>query len=301
MKLISMNSLNFEEILTLVNNNNTGVEFEYALFYLLNPESKRELFFSKVIQSHRSRDKIIEIVKNSHFEKLELRLSKSLWANYEVLLATQNDDIGPADIVLKRSNSDLLGLSVKYENNCSLNITGRSFLTSTSLNNLNNELSITCSNYIIDMQTRFGNIENWFRKRKTSIVTDKFIDKIRDCVILDWSKKNVTERKDLVDKFFHANSPINYWVVKYLNSTNNKYDLEIISNPIKNIIPENVTLSKKGTSYVAFNYQGVVIAQMQVKFNNGILQNSNGINYDFLIMNKKIKAGDPFSSWNVNT
>ena len=151
------------------------------------------------------------------------------------------------------------------------------------------------------MQTRFGNIENWFRKRKTSLVTDKFIDKIRDCVILDWSKKNVTERKDLIDKFFHANSPINYWVVKYLNSINNKYDLEIILNPIKNITPENVTLSKKGTSYVAFNYQGVVIAQMQVKFNNGILQNSNGRNYDFLIMNKKIKAGDPFSSWNVNT
>jgi len=41
---------------------------------------------------------------------------------------------------------------------------------------------------------------------------------------------------------------------------------------------------------------------MQVKFNNGILDNptQNG-GHDFLIEDKKIKIGDPFSSWNVST
>ena len=305
MKLISIDSITTSKEVAenLINNNNTGVEFEYALFYLLSTDSNRSIFLKNIIYRHKLKDKIIHIFNNSKFEKLKTTLADSSWAKFNVFLATQCDEIGPADVVLKNSNNDCLGLSVKNQNNCSLNITGRSFLTNSSLNLLEKELTAACSNYIAEMRNKYVTVDKWFKTRKRSKETDFFIDKIRDCVISDWNKKNVIEKTTIVDKFTHANSPINYWIVKYLKPKNNIYGMEINKNPIKqNLSPQHITLTKKMTSYIIFNYQGVQFAQMQVKFNNGILDNptQNG-GHDFLIEDKIIKKGDPFSSWNVST
>jgi hypothetical protein len=37
---------------------------------------------------------------------------------------------------------------------------------------------------------------------------------------------------------------------------------------------------------------------MQIKFNNGILEECKGNNFDFEIDNIRMKIGSPFSSWN---
>jgi hypothetical protein len=52
MELISMDSISQKEIEYLKNNNNTGIEFEYALFYLLIPENQQKFFISEVVYYH---------------------------------------------------------------------------------------------------------------------------------------------------------------------------------------------------------------------------------------------------------
>ena len=176
MKLISIDSITTSKEVAenLINNNNTGVEFEYALFYLLSTDSNRSIFLKNIIYRHKLKDKIINIFNNSKFEKLKTTLADSSWEKFNVFLATQCDEIGPADVVLKNSNNDCLGLSVKNQNNCSLNITGRSFLTNSSLNLLEKELTAACSNYIAEMRNKYVTVDKWFRKRKTSKETDFF-------------------------------------------------------------------------------------------------------------------------------
>lgn len=96
---------------------------------------------------------------------------------------TQNDEVGPADIVMHvidnhGENKDI-GLSVKYANTRTLNVTGRNFITQSQIDKLQSLLPQYTNLYIKEMTDSYGDVQNWFRKRKPSTTTDKFIDLIR--------------------------------------------------------------------------------------------------------------------------
>jgi len=294
-----MDSISQTEIQYLKNNNNTGIEFEYALFYLLNSEKKRNAFMNDIIIYHEFRDRILKIISETDISLLNQSLNFHSWLNFDPLLATQVDNIGPADIVLRKENSQDLGLSIKYQNNCTLNVSSKYFLSIDSVIKLKNELHSACENYINEMNSTFGSVNNWFRQRKNSIETEKYIDRIRDFVINDWNNKTTKEKKELLSKLVHADSPINFWVVKFVN-TKNGFNLEIKTNPVKTILPESVTLTKEATSFIGFKSNNIMFAKMQVKFNNGIIEKQKGNKYDFVNEGIGMKKGDPFGSWNFS-
>lgn len=299
MELISMDSISQKEIEYLRNNNNTGIEFEYALFYLLIPENQQKFFISEVVYYHQFKERILEIISSTDLKNLIFILQSQSWSKFNVKLATQVDDIGPADIILQNTNVQNLGLSVKYQNNCTLNVSSKYFLNEESLIELKNELHNSCKRYISEMISNYGKADNWFRQRKTSEETDIYIDKIRDCVITDWNKKTVSNKKDLLSKLVHADSPISFWVVKFVN-TKEGFKLDINTNPIKYLDPNSVELTKEATSFIGFKSNNVLFAKMQVKFNNGILEKSKGKKCDFSLDGFSMKIGDPFGSWNFS-
>lgn len=299
MELISMDSISQKEIEYLRNNNNTGIEFEYALFYLLIPENEQKFFISEVVCYHQCKERILEIISSTDVKNLIFILQSQSWSKFNVNLATQVDDIGPADIILQNTSVQNLGLSVKYQNNCTLNVSSKYFLNEESLIELKNELHNSCKRYISEMISNYGKTDNWFRKRKTSEETNIYIDKIRDCVITDWNKKTASNKKDLLSKLVHADSPISFWVVKFVN-TKEGFKLEINTNPIKYLDPNSVELTKEATSLIGFKSNNVIFAKMQVKFNNGILEKSKGKKCDFSLDGFSMKIGDPFGSWNFS-
>jgi hypothetical protein len=294
-----MDSISQNEIEYLRNNNNTGIEFEYALFYLLNLEQYQTIFIKEVVNHHQFKDRILGIIASTDIKELIYNLKTISWTSFKVKLATQVDDIGPADIILQDSKIQNLGLSVKYQNNCTLNVSSRYFLTEESTIELKNELHNSCKKYISEMISNYGDTVNWFRQRKTSTETDKYIDKIRERVISDWFKKTNDERKELLSKLVHADSPISFWVVKFVNSKNG-YKLDLNTNPIKYLDPNFVTLTKEATSYIGFKLNNKLFAKMQVKFNNGILEKTKGNKSDFSLDGILMKMGDPFGSWNFS-
>ena len=294
-----MASISQQEIEYLRNNINTGIEFEYALFSLLNNGELQNVFLNEVVLYHPFKDRIELIIAKTNIEVLKRIITRKFNSNYEIFLATQIDNIGPADIILQDNVGCTLGLSVKYQNNCTLNVSSKYFITEQSAMELKNELKISCQNYILEMNIKYGSTNEWFRKRKTSIETDKFIDTVRNKVIQDWMKKSTIEKKELLDKLVHADSPIIFWVVKFRDSLRG-FQFEINENPIKKLLPDDVVLTKEATSFIGFNVNGTLFAKMQVKFNNGILEKAKGNYSDFIIDGIKIKNGDPFGSWNFS-
>jgi len=299
MEIISMDSVSQDEISYLRNNNNTGIEFEYALFYLLISENDQRFFMTKVINYHRSKDRIFAIIRNTNIKELIVKLQSKWSSKFNVKLATQDDSIGPADIILQDFKLQELGLSVKYQNNCTLNVSSKYFLNQESLIELKNELYNSCERYISEMILNYGSVDNWFRQRKTSQETDGYIDRIRDTVIADWNKKTVSDRENLLLKLVHADSPINFWVIKFVKSKE-VFKLDINTSPIKNINPNFVKLSKQAKSLIVFKFKNEIFAKMQVKFNNGILEKSKGKKSDFTKDGFSMKIGDPFGSWNFS-
>lgn len=281
----------------LINNSNTGIEYELALFNKLQIEPVKTQFWDQVITKHKNFKAIQKISSKLFISSLEKRISEAGYKNYEIRIATQDDSVGPADLVVIEKGMPPLGLSVKYQNNCSINISSRYFLSENSIKELKKRLSLTCKEYIDEMNSSYGVIKNWFRRRKHSNATDNYNDQIRDFVMSDWTEKSNIEKKYILDKFFHVDSPINFWIVKVLKNKS-ALILDINSNPIKSFNPEKVILTKESTALIGFNYEGRIFGKMQVKFNNGILEKAKGKTYDTEYQGVKIKFGDPFGSWN---
>jgi hypothetical protein len=294
-----MDSISKKEIDYLRRNINTGIEFEYALFYLLNSEKDKKYFLSEIVEFHDCAQRIKHIINGTDISNLISKLSSQSWTNYIIKLGTQVDDIGPADLILENESNDQLGLSVKYENNCTLNVSGKYFLTSESIDQLKSELYDACESYISQMSFDFGEVQNWFRQRKTSIVTDVYIDKIRDRIIDDWNSKHEVDKRNLLTKLIHADSPINFWVVKFIKNKNG-YSIDLNTTPVKILDPRTLVLTKESTSYIGFKCQNELLAKMQVKFNNGIIEKAKGNKIDFNVEGVLMKVGDPFGSWNFS-
>ena len=285
---------------------NPGVEYEIALFYKLLPAGSGEA--AQVMSAIKSRvdcQKIVGIIGLTDESIILREVQKLGVALVDVSFETQNDDVGPADIVLYVEDGagkpKRIGLSVKFANTCTLNVTGRKFITDLQIARIKNRyISHYVPKYKADMAARFGNASNWHRK--TSTVTDEVIDEIRDAVIENW--KNVPDKVALLSNLFHADSPIEFWVVSYRNTG---YSLRTVPQTVDMKRAQDVEVRKYQTSYVAFYLDNVRVAHMQVKFNNGFIEsnfNHKGLRKrkapDFIVDGLEFIYGQPFGSWNFS-
>jgi hypothetical protein len=296
--LNSIHELSNIEIESIISNINTGIEFEIAIYFHLNNNVDKEIIKDKIINHHPLRDKIEEIISNfdTYSLRSELNLVNEPEATY---LTTQDDTVGPSDIVMK-INQDLLGLSIKYANNCNLNISGSHFLSAKSIVEIQSTYREFGQRYITEMESLYGNASNWFRMRKTSIVVNEIIDLIRDKVLNDWSNHlTVADRLSIIKLAFHFESPIRFYIAR-IDKLKGKYTCEINKNPIRELSIDGIILKKYQTSFISFEYNKVIFALMQIKFNNGILEKPKGGTCDYEIDRIKMKFGSPLSSWNFN-
>lgn len=284
----------------ITSNINTGVEYEIALFYkLLENKPAEQKQVMSAIQSRYDAAKVKSIITYTDTNIILSSLNKRGLEYVDAAFETQNDEVGPADIVLiTKDNSSKqvkIGLSVKYANTCTLNVTGRNFITDSQISELRAKLPNYTQDYINEMTATYGDVSKWFRMRKLSRVTDAYIDLIRDAVISNW--KNVHNKTSLLSALFHSDSPIEFWVVTY---TNTGYTLKTKPQTIDMRRAGDVTVGKYQTSYVAFYLDGVMVGHMQVKFNNGFVEKCKKINPDVVCQGVKMAYGQPFSSWNFS-
>lgn len=277
-------------------NINTGVEYEIALFFaLLKKNTLEQAQIMKAINTRKDADKIKNIIAITDTTSIEKALELRGQTIHDVSFETQNDEIGPADIVLHLNDGLKLGLSVKYANTCTLNVTGRNFITDSQISELKNLLPTYTQKYIEEMLRSYGSVDNWFRKRKASLITDAYIDLIRDAVIANW--KNVKNKRQLLSELFHNDSPIEFWVITY---GNNGYTLKTRPTTINVSRADDIILGKYQTSYVAFYLDGTMVGHMQVKFNNGFVEKCKKKNPDVVCQGVNMAFGQPFSSWNFS-
>lgn len=284
----------------ITSNINTGVEYEIALFYrLLENKPAEQKQVMSAIQSRYDAVKVKSIITYTDTNIILSSLKSHGLEYLDAAFETQNDEVGPADIVLiTKDNSSKqvkIGLSVKYANTCTLNVTGRNFITDAQISELRAKLPKYTQDYISEMTAIYGDVSKWFRMRKPSRVTDAYIDLIRDAVISNW--KNVQNKTSLLSALFHSDSPIEFWVVTY---TNIGYTLKTKPQTIDMRRAGDVTVGKYQTSYVAFYLDGVMVGHMQVKFNNGFVEKCKKINPDVICQGVKMAYGQPFPSWNFS-
>lgn len=282
----------------IAENINTGIEYEIALFYKLTSATEQKSI-STAIDKRNDRDKILDIISKTDTQQIFDALQQRGLKMCDVTFETQNDEVGPSDIVMIVENTfgnrSKIGISVKYDNTCSLNVTGRKFITEQQITVLKEQLPSFILKYIEEMGSSYGTIDKWLHQKKTSLVTDEYIDLIRDAVIENWD--NVADKATLLSSMFHIDSPIDFWVVTY----NKKgYSLKTQPQTIEISRASDVIVKKYQTSYVAFYLDDVKLGHMQVKFNNGIVEKCKKKNADIECEGKRLSYGKPFSSWNFS-
>ena len=281
-------------------NVNTGVEYEIALFAKLVDKNSYE--YQKVTEAickRQDSSKVLQIIEKTDIRPILKELAKKNLFLRDATFETQNDEVGPADIVMtvKDINNDVskIGLSVKFANTCTLNVTGRNFITDIQISNLKRQLPLYTKKYIQEMTDSYGDVNNWFRMRKPSKTTDAYIDLIRDAVIENWP--NVKNKEKLLSSLFHSDSPIPFWVVTYAN---NGLKLKTVPQTIDVSRAKDVTVGKDQTSYIAFYLDNRKVGHMQVKFNNGFLEKCKKKTPDIIFEGIDMSYGQPFSSWNFS-
>ncbi len=289
------------DIHELVNNINTGIEYEYALYYCLLAKEEQRMFKSMVIDRHARKAEIEQIISATDISRIIGELTRRNLRIESCSIETQNDAIGPSDIVMNLveaivGEKSAIGISVKYQNSCTLNVTGKMFISEENISELKDEQRKYSALYIKEMQENFGEAENWFRKRKNSCVTDGFIDLIRDKVIENWPK--LENKEALIRKLFQMDSPINYWVYEYRQDNSHILYVNPPRIDLKRV--NEVNVKKHETSYISFLLEDRMVGKMQVKFNNGILENCKKGKPDFTVEGTEMSMGAPFSSWNFS-
>ena len=277
-------------------NSNTGVEYEIALFYTLLKDTCEKTAVLNAIRLRHDADNIMQIIGQTDISGIDRSLAAQQRSYSDCSFETQNDQVGPADIVLYLTCGQQLGLSVKYAYTCTLNLTGMRFITKQQKDQLQKQLKAYTTRYIQEMQQCYGNATNWFRKRKLSKTNDDFIDLIRDAVIANWN--NIPDKVQLLQSLYHADSPIPYWVVEYMRTG---IRLNTVPTTIAADQAQRVTLQKYQTSFIAFYLDGQRIGHMQVKFNNGFIERCKKAKPDFTVDGIPMAYGKPFSSWNFST
>ena len=287
---------------TLKLNRNTGIEYEFGVGMALMIKSQYDDFLKYIVQDHPKKNKVIEvynITKNILSKELKYLGEKN--NRYISFAPTQNDSLGPSDILVCNNKEILFGISIKFANSNNWNPSAKNFLDSDIIKKLK---LIYVKDYLPkyknDMKSRFGECKlirgsrnTWSRKR--SSVTDDFIDLIRDEFITSWENKDLSERKLILNKGFHVNSPIKYYVIEIGSKDWKLSD----PKPISEI--QDIYLEKYKTSYVAFKVGNKILVKLQIKFNNGFIEKTESSqNNKFKIDDIYFKNGDPFGLWNFN-
>ena len=287
-------------------NTNTGVEYEIALFYkLISNNSDEQSQVKKAIRKRLDSDKVEEIISYTNTSKILTALRERGLTLKDASFETQNDEVGPADVVLfaedKAGKTHRIGLSIKFANTCTLNVTGRKFITDDQIKVLKEKyITKYIPEFKVYMKATYGHAENWHRKQHP--ITERMIDEIRDAVILNWPK--VKNKVELMKNLFHDKSPIEFWVVNYSRTD---YTLKTKPSTIDMSRANDVVVKKYQTSYVAFYVDDVRVGRMQVKFNNGFVEsnfNHKGLRKkqtcDFIVDGLEFIYGQPFGSWNFS-
>ena len=285
-------------------NINTGVEYEIALFAKLIEKNSTD--YSKVINSIRKRhdcSKVMQIMGMTSIQPILNELTKKNLIFKDATFETQNDEVGPADIVMLVSNEvtiSKIGISVKYANTCTLNSTSGRFITTEQRKRIESLYPSYKRRFIEYMKNHFGDASNWHRKRCP--ITNEFIDVLRDAVIENWNIRN--DKRDVLSAAFQDNSPIPFWVVTY---GTRGYSLDFSPVCINLSRANEVIALKQAGQYVTFSLDGKVYAKMQVKFNNGLLELNNDHKGkrkretpSEVIDGIEFIDGDPFGSWNFS-
>ena len=185
MDLKKIQEFSDNELVSHVKNSNKGIEYEYAIYYALLDHDSQQYLRTHILDNRTDKDTINNIINNIDTSLLDTLNIK------EVFIATQNDSIGPADIVIKDDNDELLGLSIKFNNDVNLNFSSRHFLSDNMISELRSRIPDACQAYIEEMQQKYGSANHWFRKRKRSVIVDNFIDSIREITINAWNEKKI--------------------------------------------------------------------------------------------------------------
>ena len=278
----------------VVENNNPGIAQELAIFFIFSEKGDQ----NELINCIKKREdynfilNIIEKIKSNNNSIVEDFLSNNNIESIEnIELTTQNDKVGPSDIVI----NEIIGISVKYNNNCNFNPTGRLFLLNDDVSFIKEKLNSFTYNYITEMNTKYGSSENWFRNRNIkSEEVKKILNLIKDIVVSNWNLEKLDKGK-IIKRIYHLDSPINYIIL----NISSKYDLKYTFQ-LNEFDPNQVTLENDiNTQYIYFKHKNEYIGKMQVKFNNGALEKSKGKKI-IKLDNYNIKIGTPISSWNFN-
>jgi len=300
--------LNNQSIEQIRKCNNTGIEYEIALFYALlkdiAPGDGQRVLNAISDRRNTCRDdvKILNICSYTNARAITNELNKRGLILKDVSFETQNDEVGPADIILYTKpkptvrkkhigNSNCIGLSVKYENSCRRNPSSRLFLSPEHYEELNRMLTDVAYDYCVEMTLKHGIIENWFRSRKQSLVCNIYYDKFRDYVIDDWNTYFDTPYKqDLLNSLYQSNSPVEFWVVSFYS---HGYRLDTKPQTVDLVRAKDIELRPHGKSNIHFVLDGKVVGSLQVKYNNGILESCPITqNPDIIWQGKGVKIGN---------
>jgi hypothetical protein len=288
----------------LINNLNTGIEYEYGIALALMTKVQSAEFLERVVKNHPYKDTIISIGEATEPGLAHLIDEIDCEDHYVSLAATQDDKLGCSDVLICCSREIKFGISVKFSNTNNWNPSSRNFIDNNSIYELKKQYQDKyLPEYITDMRSKFGSCRTiegtkntWSRKR--SSVTDNFIDLIRDKVIDNWDKKTAKDKENIIGSGFQVYSPLDYYVV------NIKQDLSFtLSKPYEanHFSIDDIVLKKHKTSFVSFEIDGKIIVKLQVKFNNGFIEKtSKKSSSTFMIDEILFKKGDPFGSWNFN-
>lgn len=282
------------------NNNNVGVEYEFALYYLLLDARFRDIFNNITINNHAKKDKIYQIIE-AQKANIYQQISKPEYSTYKyVYLATQDDTVGPSDIVLYENadmSGNVLGLSVKYNNSCNVNLSSLNFISQDDKDDLKSFIKEQTYKHIqYQIDTR-GHVSNWFRQRKysTTQYSNACIDEIRNRVMYNWNN-GIIDKQSVIGRLYQMDSPIDYEVWKFT-----KKKLVVLEKPNIDVDICKIDVAKYKGSYMGFYYNDKLLCKMQVKFNNGILERATPESKDAIIVDDVyMKMGDAFGSWNCS-
>lgn len=306
------------------------VEYEIGLFLCLltNPDE-----IEAVINAASTREdykKILGIANNANKEAILNILSYAGMSLQDVSFESQNDEVGPADVVVYASNrhgeNKKIGLSVKYDNDVICNYTGRDILTEEQISNLQEQLPAFANRYLNEMTERFGSFEEWYRirfetnQKIASDVTNEYIDLVRDAVVDRWAIMSQEEKDEFLYKVYRTDSPLDYWIYSFQK----KGKFILCTNPpyIRRSAYPRVTIEKIAGQYLGFFLDGQLLGKTQVKFNNGIFERYTSKPYKdaieagnnelansifaryaaqgkgIMVEGKPLRYGVPFTSWN---
>lgn len=306
------------------------IEYEIGMFLrlLANPAEYEAADFAA--SSRADYNKIKEIEQNTSEEAIKNILTYAGMTFEDVSFETQNDDVGPADIVIYARNrhreAKKIGVSVKYDNDCIYNYTGRALLTEEQIGSLEHLLPQYVHMYLDEMIERFGSFDAWYqtrfhsRNKISSEVTNRFIGLVRDAVVLRWQEMSHEEKDEFLYKVYRTDSPLDYWIYSF-----QKRDKFILcTNPpyIRRSSYDRVTVLPIAGQYIGFYLDNQLLGKTQIKFNNGILEryetktlkrameqhDTHQINeilntfqrrgMGIVVEGKPLKYGNPFTSWN---